>query len=416
MILFVEKIVCRPFYIALLYRLLQFLHLYFGLDDSISTIFCNFTHPKHVAMKIEDLALVMTRGIGTKGIAHLLEVYGDAESVFGATKSDLIEHAELRADVARAIVRRDGWRNAEREMEYCQRHAVKVLASTDDEFPSLLRDVPDCPHIIYVRGNVEALSRRCISFVGTRKMTPYGERCCSQLITELASRVPNLCIVSGLAFGIDAAAHRAALLNGIPTVAVVANPLPEVTPTQHTALAEDIIAHGGAVVSELSSSTPQKGCYYISRNRIIAALGCGTVIVESHTGGGALTTAKLADEYNRSVMAVPGRLFDSASNGTNHLIRNHRAQLVTSADDIINELMWDLNLPEKPAITTDPSLDLTPEERGLLGCFRTSDPLSVGELMELTGMQSGELSALLMSLELAGAVRLLPGNMYEKLV
>ena len=248
-------------------------------------------------------------------------------------------------------------------------------------------------------------------------MTPYGERACAELIAGLTARVPDLCIVSGLAFGIDSAAHRAALLNNVPTIAVVANPLPAVTPTQHTALAEDIIAHGGAIVSELPSTTPKKGCYYISRNRIIAALGCGTVVVESHAGGGALTTAQFADDYNRSVMAVPGRMFDSAAAGTNHLIRTRRAQLVASAEDIINELMWDLSLPEQPTTPKiDPTLDLTPDEKGLLCCFRTPDPVSMGELMELSGMQSGELSALLMSLELAGAVRLLPGNMYEKLV
>lgn len=367
-------------------------------------------------MKIEDLALAMTRGLGAKGIIHLLGLYGDAESVFHASESDLIERAELRADIARAIVAREGWAAAEREAEYCRRHSIIAVASTDEEYPALLRECADYPHIIYVRGNVGALSRRCVSFVGTRRMTPYGERACTELITGLAARVPDLCVVSGLAFGIDAAAHRAALLNGVPTVAVVANPLPAVTPTQHTSLAEDIIAHGGAIVSELPSTTPKKGCYYISRNRVIAALGCGTVVVESHAGGGALTTAQFADDYNRSVMAVPGRMFDSAASGTNHLIRTRRAQLVASAEDIINELMWELSLPEMPSVKIDPTLDLTPDERGLLCCFRTSDPLSVGELMELSGMPTGELSALLMSLELAGAVRLLPGNMYEKLL
>ena len=369
------------------------------------------------SMKIEDIALVMTRGLGVKGVAHLLEVYGDAEAVFRASKQELMQRAELREDIAQALATREGWSAAEREIAYCRRHSIKAIASTDEEFPPLLREIPDYPHVIYVRGNVEALSRRTVSFVGTRRMTHYGERACSELISGLAARVPDLCVVSGLAFGIDAAAHRAALLNNIPTVAVVANPLPEVTPTQHTALAEDIIAHGGAIVTELSSATPKKGCYYISRNRIIAALGSGTVVVESHAGGGALTTAQFADDYNRSVMALPGRVTDSASSGTNHLIRSRRAQLVTSAEDIINELMWELNVPATPSTQSDLSaLDLTPDERGLLGCFRTSDPLSVSELMELSGMQSGELSALLMSLELAGAVRLLPGNMYEKLL
>lgn len=367
-------------------------------------------------MKIEDLALVMTRGLGPKGVAHLLEVYGDAESVFRASESDLIERAEMRADVTRAILCREGWRDAEREMKHCLRHSIQAVASTDEEYPALLREIPDSPHIIYVRGDVGALSRRCVSVVGTRRMTPYGERACSELVAGLAARVPNLCIVSGLAFGIDAAAHRAALLNNVPTVAVVANPLPAVTPSQHTALAEDILSHGGAIVSELPTTTPRKGCYFISRNRIIAALGCGTVVVESYAGGGALTTAQLADEYNRSIMAVPGRLFDPASAGTNHLIRSRRAQLVVSAEDIINELMWELDVPTAPSAKIDPMLDLTPDEQGLLGCFRTSDPLSVGELMELSSLSSGELSALLMSLELAGAVRLLPGNMYEKLL
>lgn len=388
----------------------------FSSDGAYLRFFCNFTFRISAIMKIEDLALVMTRGLGTKGVAHLLEVYGDAETVFATSERELVERAEIREDVARAIANRDGWSAAQREMEYCRRHSITAIASTDAEYPTLLRETVDYPHIIYVRGDVGALSRRCISFVGTRRMTPYGERACSELIAGLAARVPDLCIVSGLAFGIDSAAHRAALLNDIPTVAVVANPLPAVTPTQHTALAEDIIAHGGAIVSELPSTTPNKGCYYISRNRVIAALGCGTVVVESHAGGGALTTAQFADDYNRSVMAVPGRMFDSAAGGTNHLIRTRRAQLVTSAEDIINELMWDLSLPEKPIVKIDPSLDLTPDERGLLSCFRTSDPLSIGELMELSSMQSGELSALLMSLELAGAVRLLPGNMYEKLV
>ncbi len=368
-------------------------------------------------MRIEDLALVMTRGLGPKGVAHLLEVYGDAVTVFAASERDLMERAELREDIARAIARREGWSSAERELNYCNRHAITPIASTDKEYPALLRETADYPHIIYVRGDIEALSRRCISFVGTRRMTPYGERACAELIAGLAARVPDLCIVSGLAFGIDSAAHRAALLNNVPTIAVVANPLPAVTPTQHTALAEDIIAHGGAIVSELPSTTPKKGCYYISRNRIIAALSCGTVVVESHAGGGALTTAQFTDDYNRSVMAVPGRMFDSAAAGTNHLIRTRRAQLVASAEDIINELMWDLSLPEQPTTPKiDPTLDLTPDEKGLLCCFRTPDPVSMGELMELSGMQSGELSALLMSLELAGAVRLLPGNMYEKLV
>ena len=250
--------------------------------------------------------------------------------------------------------------------------------------------------------------------VGTRRATPYGQTMCNRLVEGLAAQVPGLCIVSGLAFGIDVAAHRAALAAGVRTVAVLANPLPGVMPAQHTAVARDILDHGGALVTELHSQTRQNGTAYLARNRIIAGLGAGCVVVESPDSGGSLATAHCADGYDRSVMAVPGRATDGMSSGTNHLIRNRKAQLVMTADDIVRELMWDLG-PEPAAFREKPSTpELTPDEAGLLGCFRTDDPLAVETLAELSGLDPGELAALLVGLELAGAVRQLPGNRYVK--
>ena len=201
----------------------------------------------------------------------------------------------------------------------------------------------------------------------------------------------------------------------IPTVAVVANPLPGVTPAQHTDVARDILARGGALVTELHSQSKQNGNFYLARNRIIAGLSAGCIVVESPDSGGSLFTAHCADSYDRTVMAVPGRITDRASAGTNHLIRNRKAQLVLTADDVIRELMWDLG--ENPATlrAKPPTPELTPDEAGLLGCFRTDDPLSVEALGELTGLNPGELATLLVGLELAGAVRQLPGNRYMKL-
>ena len=242
--------------------------------------------------------------------------------------------------------------------------------------------------MIYVRGSVEALSARCVSVVGTREATPYGQTACNRIVEGLAERVPGLCIVSGLAFGIDVAAHRAALAAGVPTVAVLANPLPGVTPAQHTAVARDILAHGGALVTELHSQSKQNGNFYLARNRIIAGLSAGCIVVESPDSGGSLFTAHCADAYDRTVMAVPGRVTGPGmSSGTNHLIRNRKAQLVLTADDVVRELMWDLGenpsrLRPKPATP-----ELTPDEAGLLGCFRTDDPLSVEALGELSGLE-----------------------------
>lgn len=366
-------------------------------------------------MQLEDLALTMTPGLGTKGIAHLLEVFGDATQIFAASREELLHRAELRPQVADELLRKSGFSMAERELKHCASHDIRPIASTDEEYPPLLREIPDYPHVIYVMGDYHALRERTISVVGTRTATPYGQEQTRRLVGELAERIPDLKIISGLAFGIDVAAHRASIEHGVRTAAVLANPLPEITPTQHNDVARDILRTGGALVSELHSQTKLKGVHYLSRNRLIAGLGAGCMVIESPAGGGSLVTAQYADDYHRTVMALPGRVNDRNSIGTNHLIRTRKAQLITSASDIIAELMWDLgenpaSFREKPATP-----ELTRDEAGLLNCFRTSDPLSLDELHDLTGVDVGELTALLIGLELAGAVRQLPGNRYLKL-
>ena len=237
-------------------------------------------------MTIEDIALQMTPGIGVKGAVHLLGIFGDARGIFAAAPEELAMKAALREDIIRNIVHRKGFAAAEKELGYCRRNSISAIASTDPEFPALLREIPDYPHVLYLKGNAAALSARCVAMVGTRRATPYGQTMCNRLVEGLAAQVPGLCIVSGLAFGIDVAAHRAALAAGVRTVAVLANPLPGVMPAQHTAVARDILDHGGALVTELHSQTRQNGTAYLARNRIIAGLGAGCVVVESPDSGG----------------------------------------------------------------------------------------------------------------------------------
>ena len=365
-------------------------------------------------MTIEDIALQMTPGIGVKGAVHLLGVFSSARNIFAAAPDELASEAGLREETAREIVRRRGFAAAEKELEHCRRNGIAAIASTDPEYPPLLREIPDYPHVLYIKGDTAALSARCLSMVGTRNATPYGQTMCNRLVEGLAAQVPGLCIVSGLAFGIDVAAHRAALAAEVPTVAVLANALPGVTPAQHAGVARDILAHGGALVTELHSQSKQNGNFYLARNRIIAGLSAGCIVVESPGNGGSLVTAHQADGYNRTVMAVPGRATDRTSDGTNHLIRNRLAQLVLSAGDVIDALMWDLGTDPATLRAEVPTPELTKDEAGLLACFRTSDPLSVEELDALTGLGAGELATLLIGLELSGAVRQLPGNRYMK--
>lgn len=365
-------------------------------------------------MTVEDIALTMTPGIGVKGTVHLLDVFGDARSVFEASYDELVGEAELRAEPARAIRARKGFAPAEKELRYCLRNDILPVASTDAEYPPLLRETNDYPHILYIKGRADVLQSRCLSVVGTREATPYGQIMCNRMIESLAQRIPSLAIVSGLAFGIDIAAHRAALAAGTPTIAVLPAPLPDITPAQHTAVARDILDHGGVLLTEESSQSKQRGRAYIPRNRIIAGLSAGTLIVESPEQGGALVTASMADGYNRTVMAVPGRVTDKTSRGTNHLIKTRKAQAVLSADDIIEELMWD-TLPEV-ACTRAPDREsrLTQDEEDLLSLFASSDPLSIEELALRSHCDVGRLATRLVGLELAGAIMQLPGHRYIK--
>lgn len=364
-------------------------------------------------MKLEDIALTFIPQLGVRGAVHLLECFGSASAIFAASVEELHRRAGLREDVARNIVAHKGFAEAERELEYCHRNNITAIASSDENYPPLLREIDDYPVVLYVRGEVAALQRPAVAFVGTRKMTPYGERVCSELIASLAEVVPDVAIVSGLAYGIDGAAHRAALSAGVATIGVVANPLPYVTPTAHDRLAAEIVGRGGAIISELSSQTKQNGRYFIPRNRLIAGLSAGTVVVESPEAGGSLSTAAFADGYSRSVMAVPGRISDANSRGCNILIRNKKAQAVLSGRDIAAELMWELELEHAPS-EKRAAQPLTSEEEYLLSLF-DQEPVHVDTLLERSGLTSGELSLQLMTLELSGAIRPLRGNMYEKL-
>ncbi len=365
---------------------------------------------------IEDMALTFLPGIGVKGRVHLLECFGDAAAVFRASEEELVERAQLRPEAAHSL-RKAGssLQKAEKELAYCRRHGITPVASTDPDYPPLLREMPDYPSLLYVVGEVGALVRRTLAVVGTREATPYGQVTCSRLVESLAERVDDLCIVSGMAYGIDIAAHRAALAAGVPTVGVLANVLPAVAPAPHAAVGREVLQRGGALVSEINSQTPQNGSAFLARNRIIAGLCAGTLVIESPAVGGSLHTAACADGYHRAVMAVPGRVGDKSSFGTNNLIASHTAQLVQTADDIIREMMWDVDAEALRPAAAASLQPLTGEEERLLACFPDADPIAVEELALRSGLDLGALAALTIGLELSGFVRQLPGNRYLKI-
>lgn len=365
-------------------------------------------------MNADDIALTLEHGLGPKSVAGLLEVFGTASAVYSASPAELTHRTGLREQIAERIPRKEYHKQAEKELKYIKKHGLAAIASTDPEFPPLMREMPDCPHIIYVRGNVAALMQANVSMVGTRRISTYGQEMCDRLVEQLSERVPQLCVVSGLAFGVDAHCHRAAMRYGAPTVAVVANALPDVTPAQHTDFARDIVERGGAIISEYHSNSKQTGDFYIARNRIIAGLSEGTVIVEADHKSGALHTARFALDYDRLLMAVPGRATDETAFGTNNLIKTDRAQMVCGGEDIIRTLGWDVRFSEVGEKTTKTAVGISADAQGLLKCFGGSDAVAVDRLCEVTALGHAALAPILLELEFAGMLRRLPGGMYEK--
>ncbi len=364
-------------------------------------------------MILDELALTFIQDLGSRGVAHLMDIYDDATAVYAQPECNLILCAELRKDVATRITQRVGYAEAEREMEHCQKHGIRITSYLDDAYPPLLREAADRPHIVYSMGNIEALkSQHILSVVGTRRISAYGESLCAKVIPELAEMFPDLVVVSGLAFGCDAAAHRAALAAKVRTVGVVANSLPDIAPATHRNLAKDMIEKGGAVITELSSQSKQNGSYYIPRNRIIAGVAPGLLVVESPSNGGSLSTAKAADAYFRTIMAVPGRVTDTRSEGTNHLIKTNVAQLVTSARDIAMALGWEIPgvVPEKMHFAPH---QVTPKERAVYNVVADSpDGLTIDKIAEITNLSVSVVSTILLNMELAGYMRQLPGKVY----
>ena len=368
-------------------------------------------------MQIEDIALTFIPRLGVRGTVHLLEVFGSAAAIFDAGIDQLCRRAELREDVARRIAAREGFREAEREMEYCRKHGIRPIASTDADYPQMmLRGTSDYPHVVYTRGDASVLNRCTLSIVGTRRSSAMSEGTCLKIVEGLAERIPGIVIVSGLAFGVDSHAHRAAIACGVPTVAVIPEVLPDVTPASHRALADDIVARGGVLLSELNTSQrDNSSLHLIPRNRIIAAVGEGLLVVESPVKGGSMVTAGLADSYNRTVMAIPGRPSDSRSEGCNTLIRRNMAQLVCTAGDIIESMGWDAAhaAAGEPALATPDLAQMSDDERRIATILGNGESLDPDTIASLGGMDIGVVLSTLMMLEINGSVRALPGNLYE---
>lgn len=360
---------------------------------------------------IYDIALTFTPGIGCTSCRQLIALCGSAEQLFSMSHSQLVELFGQRADLVAAIENRSGMRRAEEEMLFVERGGLRVLFFTDDDYPQRLNDedAADCPTLIYVQGTADLNAERTVSIVGTRHATAAGRDNCGTLVRDLLPLAPT--IVSGLAYGIDTAAHAAAVSHGLPTVAVLGHGLDRIYPTANRHLAEEILAKGGALVTEYPSGTAINPRYFPARNRIIAALGDATVVVEAGEKGGALITAAIANSYQRDVFAVPGRWGDTYSRGTNNLIATNKAMLLRSADDIACQLGWPLPLHGARQQELLPMLNKA--EQQMIDLLSEHTALSLDSIASLTGKPLAAVASVIFNLEMQKMVRALPGRLYE---
>ncbi len=362
---------------------------------------------------LDLLRLTMVPGVGPKTCRVLIERFGSASKVLDAPESSLRDVPGVGPRLAEKVVRARRDVDASAEMEDCRRMGVRVVPRGADGYPPLLGDIPDPPALLYVRGSIEPADQLSIALVGSRKCTPYGLRIAERLAASLA-RV-GLTVVSGLARGIDAAAHRGALNAGGRTLAVLANGLAEVYPPEHADLAAEVI-ESGALISESPMRQGPLAGLFPQRNRIISGLSLGVVVVEATPRSGSLSTASHATDQNREVFAVPGPVDSLPSRGCHYLIRDG-ARLVETVDDILEELgplVREVRAtPEKPTIRHPAELSLSDLERSLLG--RLDDQgVAVDDLIAATGMTASQVMATLSVLEMRRLVRRLPGPRFAR--
>lgn len=363
------------------------------------------------------IAFAAVRGMGVELAQQLLDVFPDEASFFTASSRELEGLLHTHSKITDDSYRHKLLMMAEEEVEFVADNGIDVTYFTDSNFPARLLNAPDAPILLYGKGRCDLNRSKVVSIVGTRNATPYGTRFCGDLIAELAACFGDeLLIVSGLAYGIDIAAHRAALREGVATVAVLAHGLNTIYPAMHRSTANDMVKHGGALLSDYTSHDYISRANFLARNRIVAALADCTVVVESAEKGGAMVTANIASSYNRDVFALPGRSTDAYSAGCNRLISRNVASLITSGEDLMKAMQWETaNQQPKSGTQCELFPELSQEEQMVLdfikGCG--DDAVHVNKIYATLKVPMSQLLGILINLEFKGVVTPLPGNKYS---
>ncbi len=365
------------------------------------------------------LALTMTPGIASRLSARLLEEFGSPEEVFRAPLPHL-QRCNLPAAVAQAVYKKDAFKRAEREIASIRGiENLRLVNRTDPEYPPSLREIYDPPTLLYVRGHAEVLTMPCVSIVGTRKPTLYGTQMAERLGRELAAR--GVTVVSGMARGIDAIAHQGAMAANGRAIGVLGTGVNVCYPKENKKLYEKVLERG-AIISEFPLGTHPAPENFPVRNRIVAGMPHGVVVVEGAQYSGSLITARLALEFGREVFGVPGNVTQPVSFAPNQLIRQG-AKLVTNGEDIIEDLPTPIRAalvraeaPETEQRNLLAAASLNSSEKKIYAILTTDQPVHIDDIVERSSLNSSEVLATLFDLEMKGIVRQLPGKQFAKVL
>ena len=346
--------------------------------------------------------------VGAVLAKNVISFSGGVEAVFNQRKSSLVKIPGIGTKIAESIVMKKSFRKAEEEIAFLEKHSIKALFYLDDTYPFRLKRVRDAPIVLYHKGDCDLNHTRIIGVVGTRRPSTYGRTVCERLLEEISPTTPL--VVSGLAYGIDIAAHRCALRLGLPTVGVMGTGFDRIYPAAHRKTATEMLEQGG-LLTEFGKGTLPERENFPMRNRIIAGMCDALVVIESARRGGSMITAEMANGYHKDVFAVPGRIGDEVSSGCNFLIKTNRAHLLEGGAELAEIMQWE---SKSGSVMSQRALfeELSEAEDQIYKMLNKDVPTSIDRIYKESTLSASEIAAALLNLEFKGMVKTLPGKMY----